>query len=385
MHALSNAWCNKRQNGTWLHFFVPRIPCCFQCGWGLTQTRALYQRRGQINCFRETLRHVHWRNAVFLCRAPGSGAASASHIAVVIVNRTQPLCKSTDDLSINPQLLVMRWSRDATRPRRCSTTLFNKIPNKKYPLIWQYLFTHAQHVAAAMTHGTAPWRRFPFSQLYVMFQQQISTYVQDIYVRNSDPQNCPEWPFSTLSSISSSLWHSKVRLHVEIKSLPKSAMVDCQRQGRSCKGHNKTDDDNDASVLSARSVIKHKTSIKPKKQLCSMREKERSAWSELCQIPTPKGTFLFFFSFFAFLQAPSTLDARREASRKNGARSHSDACCVMRCLAQAMWIELLLQQGAACPNFFRLSHGVQCGGRGLSGLRFRGGGRYFQIAWGGCP
>ncbi len=36
------------------------------------------------------------------------------------------------------------------------------------------------------------------------------------------------------------------------------------------------------------------------------------------------------------IQAPCTLDATRDATRKNGARSHFDACCFMRCLLPAV-------------------------------------------------
>ncbi len=43
-------------------------------------------------------------------------------------------------------------------------------------------------------------------------------------------------------------------------------------------------------------------------------------------------------------QASSTLEATCNATRKNGARFHSDACCITHCLLPAVWTVPLLQQ-----------------------------------------
>ncbi len=39
---------------------------------------------------------------------------------------------------------------------------------------------------------------------------------------------------------------------------------------------------------------------------------------------------------------------------------HSYACCLIRCLARAMWTELLLQQGVARPNLLSPARRIQC-------------------------
>ncbi len=61
------------------------------------------------------------------------------------------------------------------------------------------------------------------------------------------------------------------------------------------------------------------------------------------------GTHLYHQAEFGIPVRPRPHWTRREKrTQKNGARSHSDAYCVMRCLACAMWIELLLYNKELC-------------------------------------
>ncbi len=58
-------------------------------------------------------------------------------------------------------------------------------------------------------------------------------------------------------------------------------------------------------------------------------------------------------------KAPSTLEATRRVTRKNGARSYSVAC-VTRCLLRIVWTELLLFMGFSRPSLLRFWRRV-CG------------------------
>ena len=57
-------------------------------------------------------------------------------------------------------------------------------------------------------------------------------------------------------------------------------------------------------------------------------------------------------------QAPCTLDATHNATRKNGARSHFVACCVMHCSLPAVCTVATI--GVACPDLLRFSRRVWC-------------------------